>query len=240
LILGRKEEALDTASLASDHKILHLADLFILHGMDDQADQLVYNRSQYSDNLRFLVWRRDHAQRKGKLLDAVALAEQIFWKNPTIKIYEELRALAEQANNWNGVYSQTILELINNGEDELLTEIFINEHDIERALIHLEKFKQKASKPYWWEGSRLDIRLAEAAASSHTHVAIHLYLDKVSRLIKLRGRSNYATAVRLLLKVKQIYSSENDLLSWSKLISQLRSENQRLPALQDELDQAEL
>lgn len=69
-----------------------------------------------------------------------------------------------------------------------------------------------------------------------------VYLDSYKKIIKryiaLRGRDNYQIAAKYATVVKSIYCSIlNKNSEWDRYIKQLREENRRLPALQQEFSQ---
>ncbi len=240
LALDRVSEAADAVREASDWELLRLADLFLLHHQEVLASQLVVFRLQTSKDIRLLEWLLNQAHKQGRLDEALDYARQIFWLRPTLPAYQKLRELALQAKCWPEQKVEVMTRLEQKENFALLTEICTYEKEIDQALGFLNRFHQQASRQTFWEGSRVDVNLAETAEGTHPQVAIHLYLDKINRLIRLRGRSNYAAAARLLIRIKRLYERQDAIKDWRMLIAQLRSDNSRLPALQDELDQAEL
>jgi hypothetical protein len=240
LLLNRIPEALKDVEAVSDFELLHMADLFIQHGQDALAEQLVTARSKVSKDSRLLTWRKDRAHRQGNLAEALGLAEQLFWQRPSLTTFLDIKALALQTGNWPEIRRPILSHLDDLESDDLLTQIYIDKKDIDLAEHHFERFRKKSSHPYWWEGSHLDIALAEAAETTHPSVAMRLYLNKVYRLIGWRGRGNYAAAASLLLRVKHLFEGQNNNQDWLALITQIRSENPRLSALEDELNQARL
>jgi uncharacterized Zn finger protein len=65
-------------------------------------------------------------------------------------------------------------------------------------------------------------------------------MAQVERLIAARGRGNYAQAASYLLRVRAVHVLVGEEKAWQALIADLRQENRRLPAMQDEFNQAGL
>jgi hypothetical protein len=65
---------------------------------------------------------------------------------------------------------------------------------------------------------------------------LEAYKDRINRLIAVRGRKNYQTAVPYVKKVKQIYTKMlKNPADWKAYITHLRTSNKTLRALQEEL-----
>jgi uncharacterized Zn finger protein len=86
----------------------------------------------------------------------------------------------------------------------------------------------------------IEMRTARAAETSHPQASIQLYLHQAERLIALRGRKHYKAAAGYLKTVHQLYDRIGDQGGWHRLISGVRQEYHRLPALLDELKKAGL
>jgi uncharacterized Zn finger protein len=110
------------------------------------------------------------------------------------------------------------------------------EGEIDRALETLERYSQQ----HRWGRNTLALRVAEAAEESRPRDAIRLYLEEVERLIAGRGRGSYAEAANYLLRVRAVYEQIGEEKAWQTLIANLREKNRRLPAMQDEFNQAGL
>ena len=108
-----------------------------------------------------------------------------------------------------------------------------------RALEAVEQVRA----PGWggeWAGGPLRIRVAQAAEESRPREAIRIYVQAAERLIAARGRGNYAQAATYLVRVRDLYHGLDDPDAWHTLVADLREQNRRLPALQDELNKAGL
>ena len=99
---------------------------------------------------------------------------------------------------------------------------------------------QQYSRHHRWGKNALALRVARAAEESRPRDAIRLYLVEVERLIGARGRGNYAEAANYLLRVRAVHKQMDEEKSWQTLMANLREKNRRLPAMQDEFNQAGL
>jgi uncharacterized Zn finger protein len=122
------------------------------------------------------------------------------------------------------------------GNLALITEIYVWEEEIDKALEMLELYSQR----HRWGRNTLALKVAQAAEESRPRDATRLYLEEVERLIAGRGRGNYAEAANYLLRVRAVYEQMGEDKAWQTLIANLREKNRRLPAMQDEFNQVGL
>jgi uncharacterized Zn finger protein len=237
LALDRVEEALATAREVRNYELLQLADLFVSQDHADLAEQLIRERAQTSQDSRLTEWLKDRAQARGDLAEALTLAEQLFWQRPTVMGYQELRNLALPLERWNELRAVVLTRLADEGQYDLLTEVHLEEGEIDRALETVEHVRAAA---WGWGGGELSIRVAQAAEGSRPQAAIRIYVEQAERLIAGRGRGNYAEAATYLTHVRDLYDRLGESEVWTALIADLREQNRRLPALQDELNKAQL
>jgi uncharacterized Zn finger protein len=248
LTLGRVEEASAAARQVGDYDLLQLADLFVSHGHGDLAEELIRERARTPQtgpggrartDSRLVVWLKERAQERGDLAGALALAESLFWEQPAVPGYQELRGLAHSLERWDGLRAAVLSRLANEGQYRLLTEIYLEEGEVDRALETLEQIRA----PGWgwgWAGSSLRIQVAQAAEESRPREAIRLYMEAVERLIAARGRGSYTEAATYLVRVREVYHRLGEPETWETLIAGLREQNRRLRALHDELNRAGL
>jgi uncharacterized Zn finger protein len=248
LALGRVDEAAGAAREVADYELLRLADLFVSHDHADLAENLVRERAQGGGSgpdgkarrdSRLVVWLKERAQERGDLAEALALAETLFWERLGVPGYQEMRDLARSLHRWDEVRAAILARLTDEEKYHLLTEIYLEEGQVDRALESLEKIGM--SRWGWtWASTPLRIRVAQAAEEDRPREAIRLYMEAVERLIAARGRASYAEAAGYLVRVRELYQRLGEGETWQALITNLREQNRRLPALKDELNKAGL
>ena len=235
LNLSRTDQAVGEARQASDYDLLSLADLFVQHGHGSLAETLIRDRSKTSHDTRLIEWLKEYAKTQGDLIQALALVEKLFWLRPTVAAFREMHHLAKPQKQWLDLRIKTLEGLAQKGEHALLTRIFLEEGRIDQALEALER--AKASNRYWGDFT-LQVEVAQAAGEQRPKESIRLYLQLVERLIRQRGRNNYAQAAGYLRSVREAFFRLGESQTWDALIANLREQHRNLPALRDELNRA--
>ena len=248
LTLGRVEEAAAAAHQVGDYDLLRLADLFVSHGHGDLAEELIRERTRTPQaapdgrarrDSRLVVWLKERAQERGDLAEALALAETLFWEQPAVPGYQELRDLARSLGRWDERRAAVLSRLASEGQYHLLTEIHLEEGEVDQALETLEQLRA-LGRGWGWAGGPLRIQVAQAAEESRPREAIRLYMEAIERLIAARGRSSYTEAATYLVRVREVYHRLGERETWETLIAGLKEQNRRLRALQEELNRAGL
>ena len=231
LQLGRVDEAVSDAQTASDYELLALADLFMTHGHNAIADELVEERAETSKDTRLADWLKKQAVNKGDWHKAVGYAQNKFWQRSTVEHYREIRDMADKLGDWSERKETILARLTQKEEYALLTRIYLLEQAVDAALTTLPKVRY---------GGGLAMEVAEAAEATHPREAIRLYRQQIERLIAGRGRGNYVEAAGYLTRVKKLYKRLSETDAWLEYIRTIRDQKPRLPALLDELKQAGL
>jgi uncharacterized Zn finger protein len=239
LQLGRLDEALTETEKAEDYQLPALADIFVQDGHDALAEQIIHARSDTSQDDRLIDWLKGYAIQQNDYPKALGWAKQQFLLRHSITEYLEMKNLAIPINQWPSLRTEMIDWLTDHQHFSVLTEIYVEEKEIDLALEALEK--AKVLTRYRWEYPHsLEIIVAKAADETRPEHAIQLYMDRIKRLIERRGRDNYAEASNYLKVVQGIYKRLEQQEHWQSLIAPLRQENRNLPAFQDELKKAKL
>jgi uncharacterized Zn finger protein len=232
LTLDRVEEATAITRERSDYDLLQLADLFLAHGHAALAVELVRERAQDSRDGHLVEWLKEQAAARGDLGEALALAETLFWQRPDMAGYAEIRDLARQAGSWETQRGTLLARLGDAEHHQLLTDIHLEEGEIDRAL---ETLGQVMASRWGWRGGELAVRVAQAAEEARPRAALQLYVQEAESLIRARGRGNYITAVAYLARVRALYRALDEPEAWDAYIAALREDNRRLRALKEEL-----
>ena len=250
LTLGRIDEAVRETQRVVDLAFLKLADLFVQHEQDAVAERLVSTRIKENSALHLLEWLQQYYRDRGNLAAELEIAETSFRMQHSLKRYQELRDLAKRLDRWETLRPELLGFLEQAGTTRntmLLTEIALDEGDIDRALHLLEDMSKEDSYGYTYhEGSGyyrlgdIDLQVARAAEESRPHEAIKLYRQRAERLIDQRGRQNYQDACTFLAKMRALYEQLGEGETWTSYLSALREQNRNLRALQEELANAGL
>lgn len=210
--------------------VLQVADALMAAGGIDEAVAYVTSLLETRSRTSYLHWLAQQAEHQQKLSNAIQWWLSLFRERPSLETYKKLRAAAQQIEGWAPLRPDLIQKLEANQQWDLLIEIALEEGEVSRALELLPRQR--------W--SRLDLKVARAAETDDPQAAIQIYRRQVDRLIAHRGRENYRQAASILQRVRAIYKRLTNEPDWGAYLTELREQNRRLPALQDELDKAGL
>lgn len=239
LQLGRLDEALAETQIAKDYQLLTLADLFVQHGHGSLAERIMNARYDTSQDDRLIDWLKGYAIQQSDYPKALEWAKQLFLSRHSKAEYLEMKELAIPINQWPRLRTEMTNWLTDQKQFSVLVEIYLEENEIDLALGALENARI-ATRSRWEYPYSLQIIVAKAAEETRPERAIQLYMDRIKRLIEIRGRDHYAEAANYLKVVQGIYIRLEQQEYWQSLIASLRQENRNLLALQDELKKAKL
>ncbi|MEZ4728906.1 MAG: hypothetical protein R3E79_17375 [Caldilineaceae bacterium] len=239
LHLGRIDEAVAATAAASDYELLAMEALFVEHALVDCFAQLIVARAQNSDDRRLKEWLKARALAEDDPALALQLTEELFWTMPSLEKYQEVAELAQRLQQWPTLRQEIHQRLqADQRYQTLLTQIYLEEDDIDAAL---RMVQQPAKTGLFLSGPQsMKLEVARAAETTRPHAAIHLYREQIQRSIDQRNRDSYATAAQYLVHLRPLYERINDLPAWQQLVTEIRTNNSRLRALQDELRKAGL
>ncbi len=233
---GRLEEALRVVAGASDADLLPLADLLVRAGHPREAHDLVVDRAASGRDDRPIEWLKDQARASDDPVAERDLAAQLFWRQPSLERYQELRELSQRLGRWEQERTEVVERLATEGRYRLLLSIALSEQDLEAALGYAD------AGPLPGDPAEFDLHvdIARLAEAGRPHDAIRLYLSYVAALVHSRGRPAYAEAARVLKRVRRLYGRLGEVPAWEAWFAQFRGEHRRLRALQEELTGAGL
>lgn len=262
LSLGRLDEAVVAAEAVNDYPLIALADLFLEHNQERAALRLVQARAERSEDPRLLDWLKQRALRRGDQPAALALAQLLIRRQPSLEGYREARALAQSLGRWPALRAP-LLEAVQ--EPYLLCQIFLDEGEIDGALALLHpslRMSLPAADPdvtrnmadavtralggaqlawaHLGVGGEMARRVAEAAAQTRPRAALSVYQGLIEAAIGRRVRQSYAEAAALLLKMGELAERSGAEEEWLNFIATIRLQYPRLRALQEELTAAGL
>src|SRR5439155_12667824 len=133
------------AEQASDSELLNIANIFIEHGQDEVAEQLVQERAQKTKGTHLLDWLKKRYLARGDNAAALEIAEMMFRTFPSLEGYKEIRQISEQLGRWETLRT-ALLDFLNQGQrTALLIHIALYEGDIDKAL-ELVKAQEKSEQ----------------------------------------------------------------------------------------------
>ncbi|MEZ4520820.1 MAG: SWIM zinc finger family protein [Thermomicrobiales bacterium] len=243
LSLGRNEEAIQEAGGADRSELLRLVPIFEQYGqaelIEPQVQRVItQDRQGYfgaAPDLR--IWLGDRYKERGDYASALELALAAFNERPTLPGYQDIRELATATGGWPSIRPE-LMETLAEQAVALKIQIHLDEGELDDAIDDLRGLDLGQQRPLYSNDVRLQV--AEAATGDRPEVAIEIYLRLADELIDLRGRENYQTAATMLGRARNLFDRLGRFEEWEEHIARLRSEHRRLPALQDELNRAEL
>lgn len=236
LALGRVEDAAHEASLAPDHILVDLAEIFVRHGQGETAERLVEARLAGSSDVRLIAWLRDRARAMGDLQAALQWATRFFHAQPSTTSYQEVRELARAQGAWEALRPELIAALKEPHRLYYLIQVYLDEGDVDAALAALPAITPQQIGSYY--GATPHLQVAEAAEERRPAAARTIYQHHAEGLIERQGRDNYQQAARLLLKVRALSHALGDDEGWRGYIADLRARYNNRRALKEELARA--
>ncbi len=242
LTLGRIDEALRASEPAHEYDLMSLADLFVKHGHDQLAEQLVKERSGRSQDDRLLEWLKRYYLTHDNHAAALEMAEKLFRTRPGLPGYQEVRQLAQKLDLWADRQPKLIAFLSGAKNTYLLIQIALDEGEIDKAIAMVQSEQQPNYRyGYIYSGVQtIAPEVAKAAEETRPQAAINIYQQEAEKLINARGRENYQTACSYLTRVRTLYEKLNASDQWTSYITGLRDRNRGLRALKEELTSARL
>ncbi len=238
LDLGRTAEAVAATDTLDVHELLAMTSLFAAHHLVDRFAQVVVAHAKRTEDRRLKIWLKEYAIAQNDPARALQLVEELFWAQPNLAEYQELKQLAQRLQKWPKLQTEIYGRLAADPQQQtLLTHIYLLEGDIDAALRMLQ---QPAKSPWDYGPQMLKLEIAHAAEATHPQAAIDIYQEQVYAQIAQRNRSSYAIAAEYLVRLRVLYQSIDNLAAWQKLLGEIRTNNSRLRALHDELRSAGL
>ena len=233
LTLGRLDEALAEAGRAGDMELLTLAGLFGAHGHGRRLEPLVAERIETTRIDGLTAWLKEQHEERGELAEALILAKQLLEQRQDLAAYQDVRELSQRLGIWQATRPELLAELAAARQYGLLTDIHLDEGEIDLAL----KSVCQPSRGFYY-GQWM--RVAEAAAETRPQAAAELYREQAEKLVEARGRERYQQACTYLTTMRDLYRQMSREPAWTDFMAEFRERHHRLRALQDELNKAGL
>lgn len=247
LALKRFDEAIALAQeeFHTPYERLQAAVLLAQHGREDAAIRLAETGLAKEFDHQLAGWLLHQYQQRGDAEARLRLLCQLMNHLPSVEIYRELESVAKGLGQWEAI-RPPIIEALKKDKAQIATlaRVYLHEQEWDLAWELVERAPQADKRSAWGSpylyGPTLDLEVAQASRKERPHKAIPVFINYARRLIDQRNRGSYAEAANNLAEVKRLYTQIGDPAAWDALISGIREEFRRLPALQDELRKAGL
>ncbi len=238
LSMGRVDEAVAVIvqHLTALPQRLRALPMLSAAGHDDTAVQLAQEMLDKQFDAILARWLAERYSARGDAQALFALRLQCMQQAPNEAHYAALKQAAQAVGTWETVRPEIIRQLEHNKEFEVLTRVYLCDQEWDAAWDTLAQVWQRSGARV----TSLDFEVAKRSRHARPRRAIPIYVDYARREIGQRTRANYAQAAAYLSVVRDLYRQLGDEKSWQALIRGIREEFRRLPALQDELNKAEL
>ncbi len=212
-----------------------LAGIFRKYGYDRRLEPLLVKRVETTREDSLVERLMNRYEERGELAEALVLAQRLFGQHLDLAGYRKVQGLARRLGVWQASRPELLAKWAAARQYGLLTDIHLEEGEIDLALKSVRRQRQVFSHG----GNRL-MRVARAAEKTRPQAAIEIYREQAERLVEARGRDNYQQACVYLAKVRDLYRRMSQGPAWTDFMAGFRERHRRLPALQDELDNAGL
>ncbi len=236
LALKRMDQAIKETARVSDYEMLGLADIFVQHKQAQIAEQLMAERAKTTQDTRIFDWLKRRHQKQGDLAGALVWAFKTNTVRPSLDQYREIRKLAKAVGTWESVRAELLTDLEEHKEFGLLTQIHLDEKEIDAALETAEKIQGGSN--YFSPDLRLEV--AKAAEATRPRHALRIYLQAAERIVKNRDREAYSEACKYLVRVRALYRKLGEEAVWEQYLRELKEETKAMRALKEEMAKARL
>jgi len=173
-------------------------------------------------------------QRAGRLEDALAVRRDAFARNAGWASFARLldaarlvdRAEAERTERTWALTEAERQAAQPYGDAAALIEIALHEDDPHLAMRTAERY----GAGDMWQ------RLADACATTMPAASAQLYQGQIAELLREANSRNYATAVRYLVKLRELFVAMDQLPAFEVYLDRVRDANKRRPTFMAALD----
>jgi uncharacterized Zn finger protein len=235
LQLGRLEEAIKEIEKADDYQLISLANLLVHHHHGEVAERLMQERAEKSRDWQvrqILDWLKERAAGRGDLSAVLDLSEKLFRVQPSLEGFKELHKLASKQRRWDVLRPELMAFLEQSHSRYVLTQIYLDEGDIDRALEEVKKERG--------HGPTMKLTVARVAEKARPQAALEIYRKEAEQYVQQKQRESYKSACQYLKQVRDLYRKIGDEAGWSSYVASLRNKHTALRALQDEMNKAQL
>lgn len=236
LTLNRVDEARAEATHTDDYELLELADIFVQQKQPEVAEQLMTERAKTTQDTRIFEWLKERSKQKREDANALLWARKINDVRPSLEQYREIRQLATRLGTWANVRAELLADFERCRYFDLLTQIHLDEKDIDAALQTVEKTQED----FLYFAPDLHLAVAQAAEDTRPRDALQIYRHAAEHIIQARDRAAYSEACKYLLRVRSLYQKLGEDEVWQHYLTKLKEETKAMRAFKEEMARAKL
>jgi uncharacterized Zn finger protein len=245
LEMKRLDEAIEVVEehLSSPYERLAELPRLVAAGLDDDAVRLAKATLRRTNDERLMDWLLKRLKARGDTEDLFDWELRRMKADPDIDHYNELKAVAHQLHKWDATRPDLIRDLETGKRYDVLTLIYLKDevwNDAWDMLAKTQTLKRIDLGHSLYSYAQLEMEVAEKSRRALPERALPIYINHAHARINDRKRDSYAEAAGYLSVVRELYRQIGNEDRWQKLITDIRTEFKRLPALQDELRKAKL
>jgi len=229
--------------LTQPHERLMELPRLVVAGRDDDAVRLAKATLKRTNDESLMEWLLKRLKARGDTEDLFDWELRRMKADPNIDYYKELKAVAQQLHKWDATRTDIVHDLETDKRYDVLTLIYLTEeawNDAWEMLAKAQKLKRIHLGYSIYSYEQLEMEVAERSRRALPEQALPIYVKHARARINDRNRDSYGQAASYLLIARDLYRQLGNEDTWQKLISDIRAEFKKLPALQDELRKAKL
>lgn len=241
LALKRVDEAIQVIREQVQNPYQLLTELARLQtaGFLDVALELAKSTLKKQYNADMAHWLLHHLKQHGERAEYFEWLLRRMRADPRLEHYIELKAGQPAGVDWDKIHTSLLDQLRKEARFDILTRVHLHDEAWEEAWSTLAKVPRE-SMSMWGMAARLDIEVANKTRHVFPERATPIYKQHVYNEIGQRNREHYQQAAMYLSAMREAYDQLDEPEAWQTLITSIRKEFARLPALQDELRKAKL
>jgi hypothetical protein len=165
-----------------------------------------------------------------------------FELNGEIRIFKKIRQLSNRLGRWAETKKTLKSQLLAQKKYVLLTKVYLDDGEIENAVVTLKKFLDKPmggkdARSVSFSRNSLMRKVAYEAEKSYPFEAILIYKQLAETQIAKVDRRSYRRACFALRKLKHLYTLLKEEGKWQDYIAQLRRQNAKKTAFLEEIEE---
>lgn len=230
LELERIDEAIDFVAHAESEHFMALVHEFSRLGFSEHIEPIVQERYAQTAGLDLLSWLQQRHAERGEVELARSTATAIFYRKPSLQVYEDIKALCVSTNHWQMTRPSLLAHMRERSEWSMLVRVHIRDGMIETALEILES-SQTSNQMMRDTADALLLELADAARKSRPRTAVRLYQRLAEGRIEKRSAASFKEAAQIHERAYVVASELGDAVAWRAYLEELHARYGRFQGL---------